>query len=109
MEDKIYLNCIIIDKMIDRRWYYIHPHDNLIIALIGHEWRGTWLLVIYLFNYIIIIIMFVVMFVTVKLAKILQVTTNNIQSTKLEDENVQIFKYLKINMDKMCCIHIFML
>jgi hypothetical protein len=39
-------------------------------------------------------------FINVNLAKRLQVPTKNIQSTQVEGENVQIFKDLKITMDK---------
>jgi hypothetical protein len=38
--------------------------------------------------------------VCVKLVNILQVLVNNVQSTQVEGENVQIFKYLNISMDK---------
>jgi hypothetical protein len=39
-------------------------------------------------------------FINVNLAKRLQVLAKNIQSTQVEGENIQIFKYLKITMDK---------
>jgi hypothetical protein len=39
-------------------------------------------------------------FINVHLAKRLQVPTKHIQSTQVEGENVQIFKYLKLTMDK---------
>ena len=39
-------------------------------------------------------------FINVQLVNRLQVPINNIQSTKVEGENVQFFKDLKITMDK---------
>jgi hypothetical protein len=39
-------------------------------------------------------------FINVNLVKRLQVPTKNIQSTQVEGENIQIFKYLKITMEK---------
>jgi hypothetical protein len=39
-------------------------------------------------------------FINVQLVNRLQVPTKNVQSTQVEGENVQIFKYLKITMDK---------
>jgi hypothetical protein len=48
-------------------------------------------------------------FINVNLAKRLQVSTKNMQSTQVEGENVQVFKYLKLTMDKYVLHSIFML
>jgi hypothetical protein len=47
-------------------------------------------------------------FINVHLTNRLQVHVKHIQSTQVEGDTAQIFKYLKLAMDKMCCILIFM-